>query len=75
MKIGHGLTVGHIVKKRKLYCWLPRMGSDGYLHWFETIERWELHFNAEYRVIHAESGQCISSDRQSLFGGSYTCED
>ncbi len=30
-----------ITRKRKLFCWLPKVGSDNQWHWLETITRWE----------------------------------
>ena len=32
----------YIVRKRKLFCWSPTLGSDEQFHWLRWIELWEL---------------------------------
>lgn len=44
-----------IIRKRRLFCWVPRVGSDRRWHWLETIERWERN---EY-VLDEKTGRVI----------------
>lgn len=73
------LRVPHRIRRRSLFAWVPRLGSDLKWRWLEGLVRWEyVDGQDQVAVLDEISGKCVDPSGYSgphLYGLAYELKE